>query len=134
MNMSAGCSKPLILAVDDNQDNLFLLEYQLPEVIDCFLLTATDGETALTLIAEKSPDLILMDLLLPGIDGVEVISRLKRSPDTSHIPMIALTGLSQEDANDRLNQSRCDDYLCKPYDLEDLQTIIHRHLKVHSLL
>ncbi|KAM3089607.1 response regulator [Phormidesmis sp. 146-35] len=132
--MSVGRSKPLILAVDDNQDNLFLLEYQLPEVIDCFLLTATDGETALTLIAEKSPDLILMDLLLPGIDGVEVISRLKRSPDTSHIPMIALTGLSQEDANDRLNQSRCDDYLCKPYDLEDLQTIIHRHLKVHSLL
>ncbi|KAM3105504.1 response regulator [Phormidesmis sp. 146-33] len=132
--MSVGRSKPLILAVDDNQDNLFLLEYQLSEVIDCFLLTATDGETALTLIAEKSPDLILMDLLLPGIDGVEVISRLKRSPDTSHIPMIALTGLSQEDANDRLNQSRCDDYLCKPYDLEDLQTVIHRHLKVHSLL
>ncbi len=134
MNISPGCSKPLILAVDDNQDNLLLLEYQLPEVIECFLLTATDGETALKLIADRSPDLILMDVLLPGIDGTEVISRLKRSPDTTHIPIIALTGLSEEDAVDRLRQSGCNDYLCKPYDLEDLQTIIHRHLTAHSHL
>jgi two-component system, cell cycle response regulator DivK len=133
MDIGMCCDKPLILAVDDNQDNLFLLEYQLPEVIDCFLLTATDGETALTLIADKSPDLILMDVVLPGMDGIEVISRLKRSPDTTHIPIIALTGLSKEDADDRLNQSGCDAYLCKPYELEELQTIIHRHL-AHSPL
>ncbi|WP_448282224.1 response regulator [Phormidesmis priestleyi] len=132
MNMSLRCKKPLILAVDDNQDNLLLLEYQLPEIIDCVLITASDGETALSLIAERSPDLVLMDVLLPGIDGVEVISRLKRSSN-ANIPIIALTGLSKADAHDRLSQSGCDAYLCKPYDLKDLQTVIHRHLAYSHL-
>ncbi|MGV0024731.1 response regulator [Phormidesmis priestleyi ANT.L61.2] len=130
--MSLRCKKPLILAVDDNQDNLLLLEYQLPEIIDCVLITASDGETALSLIAERSPDLVLMDVLLPGIDGVEVISRLKRSSN-ANIPIIALTGLSKADAHDRLSQSGCDAYLCKPYDLKDLQTVIHRHLAYSHL-
>jgi CheY-like chemotaxis protein len=132
MNTSMCCGKPVILAVDDNQDNLLLLEFQLAEVIDCLLITASDGETALSLIADRLPDLVLMDVLLPGIDGIEVISRLKHSPN-ANIPIIALTGLSKDDAHDRLNQSGCDDYLCKPYDLKDLQAIIHRHL-VHSPL
>lgn len=128
MNISDRCKKPLILAVDDNLDNLLLLEYQLPEVIDCLLVTATDGETALLLVESKSPDLVLMDVLLPNMDGTEVIRRMKQAPQTADIPVIAMTAFAKDDDRAHILQSGCDDYLSKPYDLEDLQTVILRHL------
>ncbi|NJR48606.1 MAG: response regulator [Leptolyngbyaceae cyanobacterium CSU_1_3] len=131
---SASYKKPLIVAVDDNQDNLLLLEYQLLEVIDCQLVTAIDGETALSLIQDKLPDLVLMDVLMPGMDGAEVIRCLKRSPQTASIPVIALTALARNEERELILESGCDDYLSKPYDLADLQTAILRHLGVRSLL
>jgi two-component system, cell cycle response regulator DivK len=135
MNMNSACyKKPLIVAVDDNPDNLLLLEYQLLEVLDCQLVTAIDGETALRLIQDKLPDLVLMDMVMPGMDGVEVIRCLKRSPQTTHIPIIALTALARKEEREQILESGCDSYLSKPYDLADLQITILHHLKLRSLL
>lgn len=128
MNISACCKKPLILAVDDNQDNLLLLEYQLLEFVDCTLAIAVSGQAALKFIESKLPDLVLMDILMPGMEGTEVVRRLKQSPRTAEIPIIAMTALARHEDRNKIFQAGCNDYICKPYELEELQTVILRHL------
>ncbi|MER3435010.1 MAG: response regulator [Leptolyngbya sp. ERB_1_1] len=128
MNLPSSLSKPIVLAVDDNLDNLVLLEFQLATVIQCAVVTAATGEAAVHLAQHSQPDLILLDILLPDINGVEVIQRLRQSPETAAIPIVALTALARTEDRDRILDSGCDDYLTKPYDLEDLQAVVNRHL------
>lgn len=134
MNVPLPSEKPVILAVDDNLDNLLLLEYQLMSIKQCTFMTATTGETALELAQQHPPDLIVMDILLPDIDGTEVVRRLKQSPVTANIPVVAVTALARSEDRDRILASGCDDYLSKPYDLDDLEATIYRHLHHHSRL
>lgn len=126
--------QPTILAVDDNVDNLILLQYQLACVAPCTVITAIDGETAWTLAQRKRPDLILLDILLPDVNGLEVLSRIRSHAATANIPVIALTALARTEDRDRLLSAGCNDYLSKPYDLDDLATLIARHLPQHCRL
>ena len=116
-----------ILAVDDNEDNLLLLSEVL-NVFDCSLLTATSGQTALTIAQAYSPDLILLDVMLPDLNGNEVVRRLKQNPTTENIPIIAVTALAKEEDRDRLLAAGCSGYLSKPYMIEDLEAIVRRAL------
>ncbi len=134
MNLSRALSKPLVLAVDDNLDNLVLLEYQLESVSHCAVVTAATGESAVHLAQHTQPDLILLDILLPDMNGVEVIERLRKLPTTAGIPIVALTALARTEDRDRILDSGCNDYLSKPYDLDDLQAVVNRHLPQCSLL
>lgn len=134
MNLSRALSKPIVLAVDDNLDNLVLLEYQLESVAHCAVVTAATGESAVHLAQHSQPDLILLDILLPDMNGIEVIERLRKSPTTAGIPIVALTALARTEDRDRILDSGCNDYLSKPYDLDDLQAVVNRHLPQCSLL
>lgn len=134
MNLSSSLSKPLVLAVDDNLDNLVLLEYQLSSVAHCAVVTAATGESAVHLAHHSQPDLILLDILLPDMNGVEVIQRLRQSPETADIPIVALTALARTEDRDRILESGCSDYLTKPYDLDDLQAVVTHHLPQCCLL
>ncbi|BAU09758.1 hypothetical protein LEP3755_02330 [Leptolyngbya sp. NIES-3755] len=130
MSLEDSLSRPIVLAVDDNLDNLVLLEFQLAAVTDCAVVTATTGEAALHLAEHSQPDLILLDIQLPDISGVEVAERLRQSPTTNRIPIVALTALARNEDRDRILSSGCDEYLTKPYELEDLQAIVTRHLSL----
>ncbi len=78
------------------------------------VLTATDAETGLTLARAEQPDLVLMDIQLPGIDGLEATAVLKRSAATRAIPVIALTALAMKGDEERIRAAGCDGYIAKP--------------------
>lgn len=116
-----------VLAVDDNEDNLMLLTEVL-RVFDCSLITTTHGQMALILAQARHPDLILLDVMLPDLNGVEVMHHLKENPHTEDIPVIAVTALAREEDRDRLLKAGCIDYISKPYMLEELEARISCYL------
>lgn len=120
-------NEPLILAVDDHEDNLLLLTEVLAPM-KCSLITATNGLTALHLAQDYQPDLILLDVMLPDINGLEVVQCLKQNPQTNLIPVIAITALARLEDRKRLLAAGCHDYISKPYMLDELEAIISRHL------
>ena len=122
-------TQPLILAVDDDEDNLLLMAYVLDHV-DCSLITAVDGVSALSLARAYQPDLILLDILLPYMDGFEVVSQLRKDSKTKTIPVIAVTALADAQARARLLLAGCNDYVSKPYMLEDIEALVQRYLRL----
>lgn len=127
-------NKPVILAVDNDEDNRVLAALAVEQVLDCRALAASDGETAISLAHLSQPDLILLDILLPDLNGKEVVRRLKQHPDTQTIPIIAVTALARLQDRTSILAAGCDDYLSKPYMLEDLEAVIRRHLRSPSLI
>ncbi len=116
-----------ILAVDDDEDNLLLLGEVL-NVFNCSLITATRGQIALLLAQECNPDLILLDVKLPDLNGVEVVRHLKQNSTTVNIPVIAVTALAREEDRQVLLKAGCSDYISKPYMLEDLEATVRCYL------
>jgi CheY-like chemotaxis protein len=126
-------TKPLILAVDDDEDNLLLLAYAL-EPLGYAFLTAADGVNALSLARTYQPDLILLDVLLPEMDGIEVVSHLKKDPINRKIPVIAVTALAIPEDRERLLLSGFNDYISKPYMLEDIEALVCRYLPLGATI
>jgi len=126
-NDRVGSDRPLILAADDNVDNLLLLIYAL-EVFGFSQISTLEGEMVLRLAQQYRPNLILLDVILPDMSGIEVIHQLKRNSLTSAIPIIAVTALARTEDREHLLAIGCDDYLDEHYDLNELETMLHRHL------
>lgn len=103
----------IVMIVDDTPDNLALLSDTLSEA-GYRVLVATDGLSALEQIAFLKPDIILLDVMMPGIDGFETCSRLKLNPETEHIPVLFMTALSELDDLLRGFDEGAVDYLVKP--------------------
>ncbi len=104
-----------VLVVDDVLANIKLLEAKLvAEYFD--VITATNGAEALELATTKSPDIILLDVMMPGTDGFEVCQQLKALPQTSHIPVVMVTALDQQSDRVRGLEAGADDFLTKPVD------------------
>ena len=102
-----------VLVVDDILPNVKLLEAKLAsEYYD--VLTATNGMDALEKVASQSPDIVLLDVMMPGMDGFEVCARIKADPSTAHIPVVMVTALT--DTADRIKglEAGADDFLSKP--------------------
>jgi len=112
------CS-PLILVVDDNEDNILYACFSL-EIHNCQHIVAYNAQTALDLARNKLPDLILMDIVMPKVDGISITRVLKSNFVTSHIPVIAVTGLALPHQQQEIMNAGFDDYLCKPYYIDDL--------------
>lgn len=102
-----------ILIVEDNPANMKLAIFLL-ESAGHTALSARDAEAGLTLARNEHPNLILMDIQLPGIDGLEAIVLLKRDDATRAIPVIALTALAMKGDEERIRASGCDAYIAKP--------------------
>lgn len=119
--------QPLILAVDDDEDNLLLVSYVLKS-LQCRYITTTSSRQTLSLATAYLPDLILLDIILPEIDGFEIARTLKQDQLTNNIPIIAVTGLALANQKDEIAKAGCDDYLCKPFLLEQLEAKIAFYL------
>lgn len=102
-----------ILIVEDNPDNM-TLSVVLLQSVGHTVLSAIDAEAGLTLAREELPDLILMDMQLPGMDGLEATALLKRDAATRAIPVIALTALAMKGDEERIRAAGCDGYIAKP--------------------
>jgi CheY-like chemotaxis protein len=112
-----------ILYVEDNDDNIYMLRRRL-ERKGIEVIIANDGEQGIAAARREQPDLILMDLSLPVIDGWEAARRLKSAPDTRAIPIIALSAHAMTGDRERALAAGCDDYDTKPVELAGLMAKI----------
>jgi CheY-like chemotaxis protein len=109
-----------LLYVEDNDDNVFMLKMRLDLLGGYEMLVASDGAGAIAQTHAYRPDLVLMDLHLPGIDGWEATRRLKADPGTRDIPIIALTADAMAGDRERALAAGCDDFETKPIDFSRL--------------
>ena len=110
---------PRILMVDDEKDIVDLVAYNL-EKEGYETLKALDGEKALQLVRTKTPDLVVLDLMLPGIQGLEVCKRIRKDPETASIPIIMLTAKGAEIDKIVGLEVGADDYITKPFSVKEL--------------
>jgi CheY-like chemotaxis protein len=108
-----------ILYVEDNEDNIFMLKNRLTRA-GFTMIIATDGAQGVAMALSERPDMILMDLSLPVLDGWEATRRIKAASDTKHIPVIALTANAMAGDREKALAAGCDDYDTKPVELQRL--------------
>ena len=108
-----------ILYVEDNDDNVYMLKNRLTRA-GFTVIVATDGGQGIAMATSEQPDLILMDLTLPDIDGKEATQRLKADPATKRIPVIALTANAMSGDREKALAAGCDDFDTKPVELPRL--------------
>jgi two-component system cell cycle response regulator DivK len=122
-----------ILLIEDNELNRDMLSRRLRKR-GYEVVTAVDGETGITMAQAEAPALILMDLSLPGIDGLEATRRLKAAPETRHIPVVALTAHTMATDRDKALAAGCDDFDTKPIELprllEKIETLLSQGHRV----
>ena len=111
---------PKILYVEDNDDNLYMLTLRFEAISGYEIISAVDGGEGIAKATAEQPDLILMDLTLPDIDGEEATRRIKADPSTSHIPVIALTANAMAADREKALAAGCDDFDTKPVELQRL--------------
>ena len=108
-----------ILYVEDNEDNIYMLKSRLSRA-GYTVIIATDGAQGVALAASERPDLVLMDLSLPVLDGWEAARRIKAVPETSRIPIIALTAHAMPGDQEKALAAGCDDFDTKPVEMPRL--------------
>lgn len=122
-----------ILYVEDNEDNIYMLTNRLTRR-GYDLVIANDGEQGVRMARSEQPSLIIMDLGLPVLDGWEAIRQIKSAPETSSIPMIALTAHAMSHDRAKAHEAGCDDFDTKPVEidrlLEKIQSLLE--LRTHS--
>lgn len=123
---------PTILAVDDNTDNLNLLKGILKEHYFNIRL-ATNGTHALTTVKKEAPDIILLDILMPDMDGFEVCSRLKADAQTAGIPVLFISALNEMAEIVKAFSMGGIDYITKPFKAEEIIARINTHLSLHFI-
>ena len=117
-----------VLYIEDNDDNVYMLKMRL-ELLDEFeVLTAEDGEKGCEMAAAERPDIVLMDLEMPGIDGWEATRRLKSNPDTRDIPVIALSAHALAGSREKALAAGCDEFDTKPIEFDRLVATLRRVL------
>lgn len=118
---------PRVLVVEDNPLNLKLVRDVL-RAAGYDVVEATSGEEGLEVARDCAPDLVLMDLQLPGIDGVETLRRLRLDPDVVDVPVVAVTAFAMKDDRERAYADGFDGYLAKPISARALPTQVSRFL------
>ena len=116
-----------ILVVEDQEDNRQIIR-DLLSATDYEVMEAVSGEQALEAVAKQRPDLILMDIQLPGIDGYEVTRRIKADPALRSIPIIAVTSYALSGEEQKARAAGVDDYVPKPYSPRQLLAKIRQYL------
>lgn len=120
-----------VLAIEDNLSNMILIS-RVVEAAGYDLLQAEDGTSALDLLASEKPDLILLDINIPGVHGLDLAARLKADGRLSDVPLVATTANVLQGDRERCLEAGCDDYLPKPLDIRELRRVMNRYLASSS--
>jgi CheY-like chemotaxis protein len=118
---------PVILVVEDNDLNMKLVK-TLIELEGYEVIPAVDAEGGLEILSEKKPDLILMDIQLPGMDGLAATRQIKAIPELREIPVIALTSYAMQTDKEKAEEAGCDGFISKPIDTKTFMPTINHHL------
>ncbi|MDP2315110.1 MAG: hybrid sensor histidine kinase/response regulator [Pseudomonadota bacterium] len=110
--------RPTILVVDDDSNNRMLLSAWLGRTYN--VVEACDGHEALAVLESANPDVVILDVLMPGLDGIEVCRRIKARPNVGYLPVILLTALGEQDSRNAGLEAGADDFLSKPVDRREL--------------
>ncbi len=119
-----------ILIVDDEEDFCYFVKKNLEAISNYEIITATRGRKGIQIARKEKPDLILLDIMMPGIDGLEVLKRLKGNEKTQNIPIIMLTAKDEDESKIKALGSFCDDYIVKPVENMVLKGKIHKILSI----
>jgi putative two-component system response regulator len=119
-------SECTILIVDDAETNIDILLDILGEEYD--VAVAMDGESALEAVDDERPDLILLDIMMPDIDGFEVCKRLKGNPETANIPIVFLSALTEAKEKQRGLDLGAVDFITKPFEVSEIQSKVKKYL------
>jgi CheY-like chemotaxis protein len=117
-----------VLYVEDNDDNVYMLKMRLELLEDFEVVTAEDGEKGCAMARSERPDIILMDLEMPVVDGWEATRRLKADPQTRDIPIIALSAHALAGEREKALAAGCDEFDTKPIEFERLLATLRRVL------
>lgn len=117
-----------ILIVEDHPDSREVLKIQI-EVIGYEVVEATSGEEALEKVTAEAPDLVIMDLGLPGIDGLEATAKLKADPKTANIPVVAYTAWPEDAFREKAERVQVAAFLTKPTQLQQFKEVIQKLLR-----
>ena len=116
-----------VLIVEDNELNMKLFQ-DLLEAHDIKTLETTDGRNVLDIAREHKPDLILMDIQLPEVSGLEVTKWLKSDEELKHIPVIAVTAFAMKGDEQKIREGGCEDYISKPISVGNFMDVIQSYL------
>ena len=124
--------RPLVLIVDDDPDMRGIVG-SVVSLLECDICEAGDGEAALKLYGQASPDVVILDIMMPGMNGTEVCRRIKSAEEGRLVPVIMLTARDRvQDKVDAFDLG-ADDYLTKPFNYQELQGRIKAHLRIRQL-
>ena len=118
-----------ILVVDDERSNIRVLNTILNQ--DFTIYAASDGPDALEAAEELLPDLILLDIIMPDMDGYEVLSKLKSSEITQNIPVVFITGLDSKDDTEKGLAQGASDYIAKPFNASNVKDKVRNQISIH---
>jgi len=118
-----------VLVVDDDPDSLYLLEHILAQYA-CRVVCQSDGRAALDIALQLQPDLILLDIWLPSLSGLDILKQLRQHARGRSIPVVAVTALASERDRHLIMQAGCNHYISKPYELEDMEQTLSQFLSL----
>jgi DNA-binding response OmpR family regulator len=117
-----------ILIIDDEKDFAHFVKENLQLISNYTVVTASKGKKGIRAALKENPDLILLDVTMPGIDGFEVLKRLKKNEKTYHIPVIMLITKSDDETKLKASDTYADDFIVKPVETKALRAKIHKTL------
>jgi len=119
-----------VLYIEDNPTNLLLIEHVLARISQVEMFSANNPELGLELSVSESPDLILLDINLPGMDGYEVLKRLRENEKTTNIPVIAISANAMSQDIDKGKNAGFVDYITKPIDIQHFLDLLSKNLHI----
>ena len=122
----------LVLIGEDEPDNRLILQTVVETLLGVRAEVAGDGLAVLASVERERPKVILLDLMMPGLDGFQVTRHLKRDPATASIPIVAVSAMARPDDRETALAAGCDDFVRKPFELDDLEAVIRTYLEVGS--
>jgi CheY-like chemotaxis protein len=118
----------LVLIGEDEPDNQLILQTVVESLVGVRAQVAGDGPAVLASVERERPRMILLDLMLPGLDGLQVTRQLKADPATRNIPIVAVSAMARPDDRDAALAAGCDEFVRKPFELDDLEAVIRTYL------
>lgn len=118
----------LVLIGEDEPDNQVILQTIVETLVGARATVAADGLAVLASVERERPGMILLDLMLPGLDGFQVTRQLKADPATRGIPIVAVSAMARPDDREAALAAGCDEFVRKPFELDDLEAVIRTYL------